>query len=215
MSHRLLACGIAVLFSVWVWPLPHLGLPPFSSHMTMHMGVVAVASPLLALGVAGGRLDPATRFPALVTAVPASLLELVAVWAWHAPGLHHAARTEPLAFGLEQGCFLGSGFLLWAAAVGGPRPQRRARAISGLAGLLLTSMHMTLLGALIALTPRVLYAHGHTHGHAHATSALTPLLDQQVGGAIMLLVGGAAYLFGGLGLVADLLLHRRPKGERA
>ena len=43
--------------------------------MTLHMGVVAVASPLLALGVAGGRLDPARTAPRLFSAIPAAAVE--------------------------------------------------------------------------------------------------------------------------------------------
>ena len=60
-------------------------------------------------------------------------------------------------------------------------------------------MHMTLLGALLALTPRPLYA------HAGGSRGLTPLEDQHLGGAIMLLVGGLSYLAGGLWLTAGLL----------
>ena len=75
-------------------------------------------------------------------------------------------------------------------------------------GLLLTSVHMTLLGVLLALTPRVLY-----EGHAHAT-ALTPLRDQQLGGAIMLVVGGVAYMVGGLGLAADALFGSAERAGR-
>jgi putative membrane protein len=208
----LFAVGALVLFTVWVWPLPALGLPPFAGHMTMHMAVVAIAAPLLALGLAGGRFDPAPRAPRLFSAIPLSMLELVAVWSWHSPALHHAARHEPLGFALEQATFLLTGFMLWAAALGGSAAQRRSRAIGGVTGLLLTSMHMTLLGALIALTPRVLYGHAHHHG------SLSPLVDQQVGGTIMLLVGGVAYLTGGLGLCADAFLRgraARPQEERA
>jgi putative membrane protein len=208
---RFLFAAVLVLFSVWVWPLPYLGAPPFSAHMTMHMAVVAVASPLLALGLRGGRFDLAARAPRLFAAIPASLVELCAVWAWHAPLLHHAARHQRPAFVLEQGTFLFAGFLLWAAALGGSAEQRRTRAVAGVMGLLLTSMHMTLLGALIALTPRVLYTHEHSQHHA----TLAPLLDQQLGGAIMLLVGGVAYLAGGLGLSADAFLRdRRSEGDQ-
>jgi putative membrane protein len=195
-----------VLGAVWVWPLPHLELPPFASHMTMHMAVVAVVGPMLALAVAGGPLDPALRKPNWFAAIPASVVELVAVWAWHAPLLHHAARSEPSAFALEQGTFLVAGFYLWVSALGGTPEQRRTRAAAGVAGLLLTSMHMTLLGALLALTPRALYRHAHEHG------ALTPLLDQQLGGTIMLFVGAVVYLAGGLGLMGDALRNQR--GER-
>lgn len=209
------ALGVAVLFALWVWPLPQLGGPPFSVHMAMHMALVTVAAPLLSLGVAGGRLDPVLRAPSWFAAVPASMLELVAVWAWHVPALHHAARTHPAAYALEQVTFLVAGVFLWASALGGGPNLRRARLTGGVTGLLLTAMHMTLLGALLALAPRVLYAHGDGGAHGHGGAPLlTPLLDQQLGGAIMLLVGGVAYLTGGLALVADALRHRRA-GEGA
>lgn len=209
-SHRTAAAvgGALVLGAVWLWPLPQLGVPPFSRHMVMHMAVVAVAAPMLALALAGSRYDLVARAPGLCAAIPASIVEMIGVWAWHAPQLHHAARHEPLALALEQGTFLGSGLFLWMAALGGTPGQRRARAMPGVIALLLTSMHMTLLGALIALTPRLLY------GHAHESSTLSPIVDQQLGGVIMLFVGGAAYLAGGLGLTRHaLLLGRAGEGE--
>lgn len=193
--------AVLVLAFVWVWPLPFLGLPPFSSHMVAHMGVVALASPLFAIGIAGGSLDPVTRAPGLIAAIPASIVELGGVWAWHAPALHDAARTDGLAYALEQGTFLVAGLFLWTAALGGSAELRRSRVIAGVAGLFLTSMHMTLLGALLALGPRLVYA------HAHSATGFDPLLDQQLGGAVMLIFGGVVYLVGGLGLSADALLR--------
>jgi putative membrane protein len=178
--------------------------------MTMHMGVVAVAAALLALGVAGGRLDPVRHTPRLFAPIPASALELVVVWAWHAPGLHHTARHGMAGLMAEQGMFLLAGLLMWLSAFGGDAWRRRNRAAAGVLGLLLTAMHMTLLGALLALTPRPLYA------HVDGGAELTPLEDQHLGGAIMLLSGGASYLLGGLWLTAELL--RGPvlePGERA
>jgi putative membrane protein len=62
-----------------------------------------------------------------------------------------------------------------------------------------TSMHMTLLGALFALAKRPLFV------HAAEAPAISALDDQQLGGVIMLLVGGASYLAGGLWLTAAIL----------
>lgn len=190
--------GVGVLFSVWVWPLPWLGLPGFTTHMTMHMAVVALAAPLLALGLAGGRYDPVARAPQWFAPIPASMVELVAVWGWHAPALHHFARHTGVGLVLEQATFLLAGLYLWFSAFGGGPALRRQRATGALTGLLLTSMHMTLLGALLALPQRPLYAH-----HEHAW--LTAIHDQQLGGAIMLLVGGGAYLLGALWLLGRAL----------
>jgi putative membrane protein len=99
----------------------------------------------------------------------------------------------------EQGMFLLVGLWVWLSALGGDAQGSGNRTAAGIVGLLLTAMHMTLLGALLGLTPRPLYAHA---GEAYG---LTALEDQHLGGAVMLLVGGISYLAGGLGLTARLL----------
>lgn len=179
-----LVAGLGLLAALWLGPLPSLARQSFAAHMTMHMGVVAVAAPLLAIAI--GR-----RASTLVAPIPASVAELVIVWAWHAPALHHAARHVPGVMAIEQSMFLGAGVLVWASSL-----RHRGQ---GIVALLLTSMHMTLLGALLALTPRALFAH-------HGAAALG---DQHLGGAIMLLAGGASYLAGGLWLTMQLLQERR------
>jgi len=199
MRNAWLILGMLALAGVWLGPLPQLAHGAFFAHMAMHMGVVAVAAPFLALGIAGRSHDPVRRWPALFPPIPISLAELVIVWAWHAPALHHAARHSAAGVVAEQGMFLLAGLLVWLAAFGGDPLRRRDRAGAGVAALLLTSMHMTLLGALLALTPRPLYAHA-----AHFP-ALTPLEDQHLGGAIMLIIGGISYLAGGLWLTAGLV----------
>lgn len=195
-----LALGLAILAAAWLGPLPDLARQSFAAHMTMHMAVVALAAPLLALGVAGSAIDPVRTIPRLIAPVPASIIELVMVWAWHTPAMHHAARQQTWVLAVEQASFLAAGFLLWIAAVGGTRGEREGRRGAGVIGLLFTSMHMTLLGALFALAPRSLYPHS-----AYPSAELSPLSDQHLGGAIMLFVGGLSYLIGGLWLTAGLL----------
>ena len=201
MRRVLLITGLVILAAAWLGPLPELAERAFFAHMTMHMGVVAVASPLIALGISGGQFDPVRYVPTLFSPVPVSVLELCVVWAWHAPALHHAARHQTAAFVIEQTMFLLCGLLLWLSAFGGHDRQdsSRSRRAAGVVGLLLTSMHMTLLGALLALAPRPLYA------HAEPLSGHTPIDDQHLGGAIMLIVGGVSYLAGGLWLMVGLV----------
>lgn len=216
-----LAAGVAVLLAAWLGPLPELARGAFSAHMAMHVSVVAVAAPLLAIGLARafeGRLDPARRLPRLFSPVPASALELVVVWGWHAPALHHAARSGAGMLAIEQASFLLSGLLVWLSAFGGDAADPvagRNRSASGIVGMLLTSMHMTLLGALLALAERPLYPrHAGLGGSPGGTGwlGLGVLQDQQLGGALMLLGGGTVYLAGGLALAYRLL---RGRGEGA
>ena len=51
------AFGLLGLAGLWLGPLPRLAASSFSAHMALHMGVVALAAPAIALGIAGGRLD--------------------------------------------------------------------------------------------------------------------------------------------------------------
>ncbi|NIJ29443.1 putative membrane protein [Sphingomonas insulae] len=177
------------------WTLSHHGM---SGHMAAHMIAVAIAAPLLALALQGGRYDPATRWPRLAAPLPAAMIEAVIVWGWHVPALRGLAMHRPIASIAEQASFLAAGLMLWSAVLA---PRHRA---AGVGALLVTSMHMTLLGALIGLAPRPLYMH----------QGPEALADQQVAGVIMLLVGGIAYLVGGLAMLGRLL-HTRPEARPA
>ena len=69
--------GLCALGAAWLGPLPSLAKQAFFAHMTMHMMVVAVAAPLIALGVSGSRHDPVARWPSLFAPVPLSIIELM------------------------------------------------------------------------------------------------------------------------------------------
>lgn len=191
-----LLLGALVLGAAWAGPLPALAGKSFAAHMLMHMAVVAVASPLLALGLR-------RQLPGLTPTGPmlASLLDLVVVWAWHMPMLHEWARGGGGAMVLEQASFLVVGLLLWISALAPPAENPGGSALAGSAALFFTSMHMTLLGVLLALAPLPLF---HA-GHGMPPFDLSPATDRELGGILMLGIGGTVYLVGGLVLVAGIL----------
>jgi putative membrane protein len=197
MSARLMGLvGLAVLLFAWAGPLPHLVQGSFAAHMWLHMLVVGVAVPLVAAWLAPHiAITSALALPVVV-----SLLDFVVVWGWHAPALHHASRTEGWVLAVEQFSFFAVSLLVWLVALSGR--DRGNAALGGAMALFFTSMHMTLLGALLGLSPRPLYAHHHA---GDGWLGLTPLADQQVGGVVMLAIGGAVYLVGGLVLMARVL----------
>ena len=76
MRRVLLILGLLVLAIVWLGPLPQLAQHAFFAHMTMHMAVVALAAPLIALGIAGERFDPIIKAPRWFAPIPALFVEL-------------------------------------------------------------------------------------------------------------------------------------------
>lgn len=180
--------GLALLAVLWLLPLGQWLGADFPHHMLRHMGLVAVVAPLLVLG-----FPKATAVFALSPLLGA-VAEFVVVWGWHLPALHGWADSGWPGLLLEQLSFALAGLLVWAGCLSGAP-------LAGAGGLLLTSMHMTLLGALIILAPRDLYA---------AICGRAPDLDaQQLGGLLMLGIGTPIYLVAGLTLVAKTLEDKR------
>lgn len=189
-----------------------LAMEGVTGHMAAHMVAVALAAPLLALAMRGTRLDPTRWARLFASALAMMVLELVVVWSWHVPAIRAVVGHDPWLHLLELACFLAVGTLLWSAVLA-PSAQVRP---TGIGALLLTSMHMTLLGALIGLAPRTLYP-----ALAHDSFAgLEPLQDQQLAGVVMLLIGGVSYLVGALAILRRMLddpsAHKvENRGERA
>jgi putative membrane protein len=200
--------GVAVLGAGWAVAAAGFGI---TGHMTAHMAAVSIAAPLITYGIAGTRLDPATRWPMVVAPLPMSVAELLVVWGWHLPAARALADGHAAGLVLEQAMFVAAGLLLWSACLGTLDAGNSARRAAGVIALLLTMMHMTLLGALIALAPRVLFG---TAGFTCLGVAMSPIVDQQLGGVVMLLVGAGSYLVGGLALLSSLLRDRRPRMVR-
>ena len=182
-----LSLALGILACLWFLPLD-AWWPAFPVHMLRHMGLVAVAAPLIVLGL------PRAASAIAISPLGAAALEFVVVWAWHLPASHGFGRTVTFGFIIEQASFLAAGLLVWAGCLKAEQP------LAGAGGLLLTSMHMTLLGALLILAPRDRY---------FAYCGTPPNLSgQQVGGMLMLGIGTPIYLAAGLMLTARALGRR-------
>ena len=185
MRGAALISALALAAFIWVAPLEAWFGAAFPAHMLRHMVLVVVIPPLLVLGAP--RLADRVALPPMIAAA----IEFVLVWAWHLPGAHGLAFLSQVGFVAEQGSFLAAGILVWAGCL------RAGQPLLGAGGLLLTSMHMTLLGALIVLAPRDLYA---------GICGLAPDLSaQQLGGLLMLGIGTPVYLVAGLVLTGRAL----------
>ena len=185
-----LLAGLLILAALWLGPLPAMSRRAFSPHMMLHLGVAVVAAPMIAIGLARARLGVDLERP-LLLALAASALEMVVVWGWHVPALHEAAALDDRFFVAQQGSFLLAGVFIWLVSFSG---GSRAACGIGMLAMLLTFMHMAMLGVLLSLAPQLLYAPELCLG----AFGLDQLDDQRLGGALMAVGGGLPYLLGGI-----------------
>lgn len=181
-----LAGGLVVLAWLWIGPLAPLSRTSFAAHMVLHIGVVAVAAPLIGYAIAE-RMPPPERFSAALSwCLAAGLFEMVVVWGWHIPLLHDAAVGSSPLFVVEQASFLVAALALWTAAI-----AARSRQTAGAAAivLFLTFTHMSMFGLVLTLAPRLLY----DPNLCQAALGLSRLDNQHLGGVIMI-AGGLSYL---------------------
>jgi cytochrome c oxidase assembly factor CtaG len=197
------ACGWLTLAAALISPLHWLSEHLFTAHMIEHEIIMAVAAPLMAptrpLAAMMWALPKTLRAEAsaVVQAKPVALLwrtftrpvnatlaHGAAIWIWHAPFLFDAAVENVALHRLQHLSFLLTGLLFWWSML------RRAEYGAAVGHLFVTMLHMSILGALIALAPRVLYQLQTADALAFG---LTPLQDQQLAGLVMWVPAGTIY----------------------
>jgi cytochrome c oxidase assembly factor CtaG len=213
-SWRDLAClaGWFSLAAALVSPLHWLGEHLFTFHMIEHEIIMAVSAPLIVLARPVGTLlwslprgvrwgmgrlmrHPTIRatWSWLSAGRNATVLHGIAIWAWHAPMLFDAAVADPLLHRLQHLSFFATAVLFWWSVF------RRSETGTAAWHVFITMLHTSVLGALMALAPRVLYQQ---QTAAAASWGLTPLEDQQLAGIIMWVPAGTIYAGAALALIA-------------
>jgi putative membrane protein len=116
---------------------------------------------------------------------------MVALWFWHMPTPYAATFAATSIYWAMHVTLFGSGIALWRELI--HHPPRRTGVVLSVG--LLSSMQMGLLGSVLALARRPLF-----YPHFLTTQAwgLTPLQDQQLGGALMWVPGILLFLWAAL-----------------
>ncbi|MET4631503.1 putative membrane protein [Bradyrhizobium sp. I1.8.5] len=220
---RDVVCGAGwlALAAALVSPLHWLGERLLSFHMIEHEILMAVAAPLLTIAPPVGPLlwalprrmrlaiGQAMRHPlttrlwtSLSAGRNATLLHGVAIWAWHAPALFDAAVENAFLHRAQHLSFFLTAILFWWSVF------RRSETGAAAWHVFVTMLHTSILGALMALAPHLLYRQ---QSDAVAAWGLTPLEDQQLAGIIMWVPAGTIYAGAALALIA---LWIRRAGQR-
>jgi cytochrome c oxidase assembly factor CtaG len=208
--------GFAILALAMISPLHAAGGALFTAHMIQHELLMAVAAPMIVLGRPGvpllwGFPDSARAriggaiasrsfqrlWRAISTPTAAFLLHGAAIWVWHTPSLYDASVRSSLVHSLQHLSFVATAFLFWWSIL--DSRHRKSNSAAAIVFLFLTGIHTTLLGALLAFSEQSLYT-AYPVSHTIAWG-LSPLDDQQLGGLIMWIPGGAVYVGAALYLV--------------
>ncbi|WP_027062599.1 cytochrome c oxidase assembly protein [Mesorhizobium loti] len=210
--HLMFGVGMLTLAGALLSPLHWLGERLFSVHMVEHEIVMAVSAPLVVLARPIGILlwgipGTARRVVATLIRSPlirgawdgctgsttATIIHGAAIWAWHMPLLFDAAVINTALHRLQHLSFFATAILFWWAMLW--------RSDYGTAAwhLFVTMLHTSLLGALMALAPRVLYV---AQTRTAMEWGLTPLEDQQLAGMIMWVPAGTVYAGAALAMLA-------------
>ena len=185
-------------------PLCALSVALFSARVGQHLILVTLAAPLVAMGLPRLRLLGGGTW--LSTAAFTATL-----WFWHAPGPYRATFDGPVVYWLMHATLFGSAVWLWAEAL----TAWRSRHGNALIAIALAGGQMGLLGAVLTFLPRSIYG---VHTFTTIAWGLTPLQDQQLGGAFMWAPGGAitaAALTLMMAAVLGATGARRPAGAAA
>lgn len=218
------AGGWLALVAALVSPLDPLGGRLFSAHMVQHELMMVVAAPLLVVARplaawtwalppaprrAAGRWFQGRRWQALWTTLTDPLvawaLHGLALWGWHIPAAFDAAlASEPLHIA-QHASFLGTALFFWWAVLGHD-PRGRYGPGHSAAYLFTTMMHTAALGALLSLAPTPWYA---PYIPTTAVLGFDPVEDQQLGGLVMWVPAGLAYVVAALWVLGRMLTRVR------
>ncbi len=190
--------GLFVLFIALQSPIDTYADNAFWVHMIQHLLLILAAPPLLLLGTPAAFVRPLTKKPALF-AVARVLVNPGVAWlvstgvflGWHIPAFYDAAVLDVKIHALEHLCFITTSLLFWWP-IFSPLPElpRLSRA-NQVGYLALSCQPNVILGAVLVFAPHAFYG---VYAGALRLGSISPLVDQQAGGAIMWVPGNIVYL---------------------
>lgn len=227
------AVGIVFVALALLSPIDVLAGDLQWAHMVQHMVLMNVAAPCFVLAAPGramlwtlpvsgrkrfgqGRSALLRKgFPRYLFWQPIGLWTLYAVvlWIWHLPILYEAALHNELLHDFQHLTFFAASALFWRVLFDPIGHLRLARAPAVLY-LFLTSLHATVLGVFMALSPRLWYAY---YADRTATWGFPAIEDQQLAGYIMWMPACMVYAVIAAGIFATWLAKEQvapPVGGR-
>jgi cytochrome c oxidase assembly factor CtaG len=184
--------SILLLMAAVLSPIDRLGEDYlFSAHMVQHILLGDLAPLLLLLALSRVIMRPATRrltrlerrMGRLASPITFIVAWLAMIYFWHIPALYNGALEHPVVHALEHATFFAAGTLLWWPLIQ-PVPMRRPlEGTMGLAYIFAAKMSLGVLGLYLTWSSSVAFDY---YNHVPRIWGLSPIQDQNVGGAIMM-----------------------------
>jgi len=184
--------AIVVLLIALVSPLDGLGEDYlFSAHMVQHLLLGDLAPLLILLSLSRVIMRPLTRrlqtieraLGPLAHPATALILWLGLVYLWHVPALYDAALEHPPLHALQHVSFFTAGVLVWWPLIQ-PVPMRnRLTGMWTFGYIAAAKFGLAALGLFLTWTNTVVYTY---YEDVPRIWGLSPITDQNVGGAIMM-----------------------------
>jgi putative membrane protein len=189
------AAALLVLFVALNGPLHNLSdTYLFSAHMSQHLLLTLVFPPLLLYGTPSAVMRQLLRPRWVMAAARVLTRPLVAaavftapIVLWHVPAFYEAALRDHDLHIVQHLVFLTTAVIMWWPVLSPVPELPRLPHLLQMLYLFLLGIPMSITGALIALSDRVLYPF---YAAAPRVGGLSPLDDQQVGGLLMWVLGG-------------------------
>jgi putative membrane protein len=192
------AAALLVVFATLNGPLHELSDHYlFSAHMVQHLLLTMLFAPLLLYGAPAGATPRVLALPGVRTVVqlvarpvPAALAFSGVMVFWHLPPFYEAAMRSHDLHIVQHLTFMASAVLVWWPILSPTAEVPRIPYPAQMLYLFLLGIPMSVVGALITLSERVLYPF---YAGAPRVWGLSPLVDQQLGGLIMWIPGGFTF----------------------
>jgi putative membrane protein len=190
--------GIALLLVALLSPVDTIGESRlFWVHMVQHLLIGDLAPLLILLGLSGPILRPVlavapfARLRVLASPFVALPIWVLVFYGWHVPPMYEAALDNGFVHGLEHVSFFTAGMLMWAAVIEPVPGPAWFGAGAKAAYVLVVRTFAAVLASVFIWAGEPLYP---VYRGGERIWGISPLADQQIGGAIMFVEGATVTL---------------------
>lgn len=162
-----------------------------SAHMAQHMLLMSVAPPFLLLGLTPSMVAVLLRLPGLrrlTEPLPALIAYAALMIGWHIPPLYSLALRDPIVHALGHLAFLAAGTLFWWPVIRATGAHGRRRLDEPQVVLYLLAGMLPMMAVSLPLQfSRELFYPPYARA-PRLVPGLTPVIDQNIAGAVMMLI---------------------------